>query len=247
MLNTIYSFSRFSNPESVAQHCTSTLHRSGLVALLLMLLQGCTSVTIDEYHARKDTKISEGEHVVVLGRRHSSSYETEPELVDCIGDILDDNNDIITVIPEREFMDALYPWFEPRTAPMRIKDMNRLLARKDVEAAINHFNIRYIVWVDGKTETTSSSGSIGCSIGAGGAGCFGFGTWDKESDYEAHIWDYQELENIGQISADAAGTSYMPAVVVPIPLIAQVQKNACKAMGLQLRSFLNPQSTIEPL
>ena len=127
---------------------------------------------------------------------------------------------------------------------MRVKDMNRLLSREDIAKTINSYNIRYIIWVDGNTETTSSSGSIGCSIGAGGAGCFGFGTWDKESDYEASVWDYQELENLGQISADASGTSYMPAIVVPIPIIAQVQKNACKAMGLQLRNFLNPQAAV---
>jgi len=214
------------------------------LALILLTVQGCTSVTIDEYHASQDVGITHGERVVVLGRRHSSDYETEPDLVSCIGDVLDDQNDVIEVIPEREFVDALYPWFEPRTAPMRVKDMNRLLSREDIAKTINSYNIRYIIWVDGKTETTSSSGSIGCSIGAGGAGCFGFGTWDKESDYEASVWDYQELENIGQISADASGTSYMPAIVVPIPIIAQVQKNACKAMGLQLRNFLNPQAAV---
>lgn len=211
-----------------------------ITALLQLALQGCTSVSIDEYQARQHEGIRKGEHVVVLGRRQSSGYETEPELIDCIGDILDDNNDVITVIPEREFVDALYPWFEPRIAPMRVQDLDRLLARPEVVSALEGFNVRYLIWVDGKTETTSSTGSIGCAIGAGAAGCFGFGTWDKESDYEAHIWDYRNKENLGQISTDASGTSYMPAVVVPIPLIAQVQKNACKAMGLQLRSFLNP-------
>lgn len=221
-----------------------SLHHGLNAALLTVMAQlalhGCTSVSIDEYQASPHEGIRKGEHVVVLGRRQSSGYETEPELIECIGDILDDNNDIITVIPEQTFVDALYPWFEPRIAPMRIQDMDRLLARPEVVSALEAFNVRYLIWVDGKTETTSSTGSIGCAIGAGAAGCFGFGTWDKESDYEAHIWDYRKQENLGQISADASGTSYMPAVIVPIPLIAQVQKNACKAMGLQLRSFLNP-------
>ena len=218
---------------------TSTL-LLGLMTVGLLSLQGCTSVSIDEYQAIRHDGIRQGEQVVVLGRRQSSGYETEPELIECIGDVLDDDNDIITVIPEQQFVDALYPWFEPRTAPMRVQDLDRLLARPEVVSAIDAFNIRYIIWVDGNTETTSSTGSIGCAIGVGAAGCFGFGTWDKESDYEAHIWDYQQQQNLGQISADASGTSYMPAVVVPIPLIAQVQKNACKAMGLQLRSFLIP-------
>ncbi len=210
-----------------------------LMILCATLLTGCTSVTIDELrHRQTSVEIAEGEYVVLLGRRQSSNYETEPELVDCISKTLASNN--VAVIPEQQFVDALYPWFEPRTAPMRVKDMNRLLARKQVAQRIDSYKIRYIIWVDGNTETTGSAGSIGCSIGTGGAGCFGFGTWDKESDYEATIWDYRDLQNLGKISADAEGTSYMPAVVIPIPLIARVQNNACKAMADQLYSFFQP-------
>ena len=206
------------------------------VLFSLAMLGGCTSITIDEYKAVDRMEIDEGDHIVVLGRRHSSDYETEPTLISCIGNILRSSGNL-QVIPEPLFMDALYPWFEPRTAPMRVKDMNRLLIQEQVGQRIKEYNIRYIVWVDGNTETTNSSGSIGCSIGAGGAGCFGFGTWEKESDYEATVWDYEELENMGQISADASGTSYMPAVIVPIPIIARVQNTACRAMGAQLTNF----------
>jgi hypothetical protein len=209
---------------------------------LLLALQACTTVTIDEYVAEEDAiSIESDEAVVVLGRRHSSNYETEPSLIECVADVIDDKEGrIISVIDEDDFLDSLYPWFEPRTAPLRIKDINRLLAKTQVAERIQDYKIRYMIWIDGKTETTDSSGSIGCSIGAGGGGCFGFGTWDKESDYEATIWDFEEMEVDGKISADAEGTSYMPAIVVPIPLIARVQNNACKALGAQLRNFLNP-------
>lgn len=209
---------------------------------LLFALQACTTVTIDEYVAEEDAiSIESDEAVVVLGRRHSSNYETEPSLIECVADVIDDKEGrIISVIDEDDFLDSLYPWFEPRTAPLRIRDINRLLTKTQVAERIQDYKIRYMIWIDGKTETTDSSGSIGCSIGAGGGGCFGFGTWDKESDYEATIWDFEEMEVDGKISADAEGTSYMPAIVVPIPLIARVQNNACKALGAQLRNFLNP-------
>ncbi|MEJ2442568.1 MAG: hypothetical protein P8Y42_03780 [Exilibacterium sp.] len=205
-------------------------------------LQGCTSVVIDE-DQRIASDLQDGDAVVVLGRRHASDYETEPDLINCIGDTLQGGNAGINVISEDEFMDGLYPWFEPRTAPMKVRDLNRLLDRQELAQAMEQFHVRYIIWVDGNTETTNSAGSIGCSIGTGGAGCFGFGTWDKESDYEVSIWDYKNLQTLGKISADASGTSYMPAVVIPIPLIARVQANACKGIGVQLRSFLKPETT----
>ncbi len=40
-----------------------------------------------------------------------------------------------------------------------------------------------------------------------------------------------------KVSSSADGTSYMPAVVVPIPIIAPVQADACKAMAFQLNNF----------
>ncbi len=210
--------------------------------IMFLGLQGCTSVVIDE-DKRIASDLQDGDAVVVLGRRHASDYETEPDLINCIGDTLQGGNAGINVISEDEFMDGLYPWFEPRTAPMKVRDLNRLLDRQELAQAMEQFHVRYIIWVDGNTETTNSAGSIGCSIGTGGAGCFGFGTWDKESDYEVTIWDYKNLQTLGKISADASGTSYMPAVVIPIPLIARVQANACKGIGVQLRSFLKPETT----
>ena len=206
-----------------------------LLAVAALAVTACTSVTVDEMRRQADLIMDDGDYVVVLGRRQSSNYETEPELVSCISSSLRSND--IPVVPEEEFVDGLYPWFEPRIAPMRVKEMNRLLKRKLVADRIDAYRVRYIIWVDGNTETVNSSGSIGCSVGAGGIGCFGFGTWDKQSDYEATVWDYRQLTNLGKVSADVEGTSYMPAVIIPIPLIAKVQKNACKALAAQLSNF----------
>ena len=214
----------------------------GVWPAVVLFLSACTSVTVDQYHAYETTPAMEGGRVVVLGRRHASDHETEPDLVDCLGKVLSQSEQL-EIIPEQQFLDDMYPWFEPRIAPMKVRDMNRLLRRKPVAKKIESYNIRYLIWVDGSTETTESRGSVGCTIGAGGAGCFGFGSWDKESDYEATIWDYQNMRNLGNVSADAEGTSYMPAVIIPIPMIAQVQNQACRAMGDQLRQFLQSDET----
>lgn len=207
--------------------------------LALAAISGCTTVVIDEYR-RSEGELAKGDSVVILGRRHSSEYETEPDLIDCVGDRLDDPERGVRVIPEQNFVDAMYPWFEPRTAPMHLKSLDQLMKIPEVRERLETYGVKYIVWIDGSTETTSSAGSIGCSIGTGGAGCFGFGTWDKESDYEASVWDFRDRELSGKMSADAKGTSYMPAIVVPIPLIARVQNNACKGMAAQLQQFLIP-------
>ena len=59
------------------------------------------------------------------------------------------------------------------------------------------------------------------------------------ADYTASVWDLTEQESAGTVSADVSGTSYLPALVVPIPLIARTQAAACKGLANQLRSFIN--------
>lgn len=218
----------------------NSVNRPGVSAVLALglLLVGCTNTTVDEFR-QGETGIESDESIVILGRRQASDYETRADFVDCVGDEVNRGQNSINVIPEQEFVDALFPWFEPRTAPLRTQDMERLMAEQLVAEKINEFGIRYIVWVDGYTETTSRSGSISCTIGPGGGGCFGFGSWEDDSQFDARIWDVDEMISVGTISADATGQSYLPAVVIPIPLLARVEANACSSLANQLKSFVN--------
>ncbi len=139
------------------------------------------------------------------------------------------------VIGELEFLNALYPWFEPRTAPMHPEDIGRLLAQKPVQEKMAALKVEYMIWLDGSTVRSGGSGSMACSLG----GCFGFGTWSQDSNYEATIWDFTDRAEVGQVNTSATGQSYMPAVIVPIPIIAPVQGTACDGIGEQLLAFLS--------
>jgi hypothetical protein len=94
-----------------------------------------------------------------------------------------------------------------------------------------------MVWIDGQTNTVDSSGSMGCSIGPGGAGCFGFSSWDDESSYEAIVWDLTSFKEKGRVNVDSEGTSYLVGVVIPVPFIARVQNDACVGIGNQIKAF----------
>ncbi len=209
-----------------------------LLPLLVVLLASCTSTTVDEFR-QGETGINSDESIVILGRRHSSDYETRAEFVDCVGERITTGNDSISVIPEKEFVDAMFPWFEPRTAPLRTRDLERLMAEPVVAEKMAEFGVRYMVWLDGFTETSGRTGTISCTVGPGGAGCFGFGSWEDDSTFDARVWDVASLQNVGTISTDATGQSYLPALVIPIPLIARVEANACVRLADQLKQFVN--------
>ncbi len=211
-----------------------------LILIGILAISGCKSTTvIDEYRENTSTTImSEGESIVVLGRRNNSSYETEFDFVECVGRSLDSALNGINVIPEQSFVDSMYPYFETSKAPMDVQNLDRLVQIPEVANKLNDFKVRYFVWIDGFTETTDSTGAISCTVAPTGAGCFGFATWDDEANYEAVIWDFKDLNLSGKISAESSGTSYLPAVIVPIPLLARVQSSACTSMASQIRGFI---------
>ncbi|MEE4146565.1 MAG: hypothetical protein V2I26_17305 [Halieaceae bacterium] len=180
--------------------------------------------------------------VVILGRRHASDYDTEPDFVECVGEHISSGDRSIEVIGELEFVNDFYPWFEPRTAPLQLADFERLVQRQPAVAEkMASLRTQYMIWIDGSTVRSDSSGSMTCAVGPGGGGCFGFGTWSSDSNYEATIWDFTEHAEVGKISTSATGQSYMPAVVIPIPIIAPVQGTACDGIGDQLLQFLSSQ------
>ncbi len=212
-----------------------------LIAPLLLLcigLGGCVTSSVDEMVFKAPGGTLKDESVVILGRRHASNYDTEPDFVSCVGDYIASGDSNIEVIGELEFLNTLYPWFEPRTAPVFPQDLTRLLAQQPAAEKLDALHLRYMIWIDGTTERSDSAGSMACGIALTGAACFGFGTWTHDSDYETTIWDISALGEVGRISATATGRSYMPAVVIPIPIIAPVQGTACDAVGEQLLQFL---------
>jgi hypothetical protein len=199
------------------------------------LLAGCVTSTVDEMIYNEPVEGIGESSVVILGRRHSSNYETEPDFVLCVGEHITSYDNSITVIGELEFINALYPWFEPRTAPLHPEGLEQLVAQEPVARKLADLKLEYIIWLDGSTERSGGSGSMACSLG----GCFGFGTWAHDANYEATIWDFSDRAAVGHISTSASGQSYMPAVIVPIPIIAPVQGTACDGVGDQLLEFLS--------
>ena len=214
----------------------SNIFRCTVITLSIFLLGGCVTATVEEVRERA-TGITMSDAVVVLGRRsRPSNNETEIDFISCVADNLDDN--AIKVLNEQEFVDATFPWFEPRTAPVSANELPALLDEPLLAQRLEQLGLRYVIWVQGQTKRVSQSGSMTCGVGAGGGGCFGFLTWENDASYEASIWDTQQQRAAGRVSSDAAGTSYMPALVVPIPIIARVQNNACTGLSNQLEQFI---------
>ncbi|NOR36825.1 MAG: hypothetical protein GQ577_08765 [Woeseiaceae bacterium] len=205
--------------------------------LLAAIASGCVTSTIVDARTAK-TGINEGDTVVIMAKSYHLGNETELKYIRCIEENLARGQEGLTVIPHDEFVDSLFPWFEPRTAPAETKNLAKLMDRPGVADKIAEQGIRYIIWLDGDTDRVAGGGSLSCAVGPGGGGCFGFAWWQNDADYDASVWDLEGLESAGTVSADVTGTSYMPALVIPLPLIARTQSRSCKSLAAQLHKFI---------
>jgi hypothetical protein len=204
---------------------------------LASTLTGCVTASI-ENEREETTGLLEGESVVVMAKSYHQGNETEADYIRCVENALGRGSGALRIIPNQQFIDNLFPWFEPRTAPADTKGLVHLMARPGVPEAIENMGVRYIVWLDGDTERVTQGGSLSCAAGPGGGGCFGFAWWQDDADYEASIWDLDDSETAGTVTADYSGTSFLPALVVPIPLIARTKTKACNGLAKQLKQFI---------
>ena len=183
----------------------SQLSRGAAMMAIAALLGGCVNATVDEMTYNEPVAGIGESSVVILGRRHKPDYDTEFDFIECIGDHIHSGDPSIEVINEIAFINQFYPWFEPRTAPLQPETIDRLLQLPPVAARFDEIKLEYMIWIDGNTENTESAGSMSCGIGPGVAGCFGFGTWGTESEYEATIWDFTDKVEVGRVTHRPAG------------------------------------------
>lgn len=230
------------------------------LAAISLTLAGCMSAKIEE-NREAPTQITSGEAIVLLAKPHLEGTGTEDKFLDCLerelvgksysadvanahrsGKKIDSRsslaNSAFQIYADNQFVDALYPWLEPSTAPANAQGFTTFLGRPGVAERVGSMGVRYIVWVDGVTLKTDGGGSIACAAGPGGAGCLGLGWWEKHSDYEATVWDLRDGVNAGTVSTDVKGTSVMIGAIAPIPIISPVQSTACDRLAGQLKSFL---------
>lgn len=223
-------------------------------------LSGCMTAKIEEMR-EAPTQIASTDAIVLLAKPHLEGTGTEDKFLDCLeremvgeavsagvadrqrtGKAFEPRSNLskgpFQIYADHHFVDALYPWLEPSTAPANAQGFSTFLARPGVSDRVNSMGVRYIVWVDGVTQKTDGGGSIACAAGPGGAGCLGLGWWEKSSDYEATVWDLRQGISAGSLTTDVKGTSVMIGAIAPIPLIAPVQSTACDRLAGQLKDFL---------
>ena len=216
------------------------MKRSKINILLLLIITtvGCSTTRIDE-EVNTAFTISGDESIVLLSNSYHTGNETELDFMDCLNNSILKKQDTFEIIPTRQFQNLFYPWFEPSTAPQSIEDLPKILGNELIKEKLSVMKIKYLIKITGETKTNASSGALSCAAGPGGGGCFGFAWWDDTSAYNASVWDLSQETSVGNVSANVTGTSMIPAIIIPIPILARTQSNACDGLSDQIVNFFS--------
>jgi hypothetical protein len=210
-----------------------------MAALPALLVMASCSTSRVEVIRHNEAAVQSPQSMVILSKMSGLATKPEASFLKCLNRAIDGGDGNLTLYRQQQFLDALFPWFEPRMAPTTLAELRSLLARAPVAARLRSTHVRYLVWVRGDTQTTDSGGGISCGLAPSGGGCIGFAWWDKDSTYEALVWDLERRWSVGAVSAEVSGTSYLPAVIIPMPFIARTQSAACNGLAEQLRGLLH--------
>ena len=216
------------------------MKRSKINILLLLIITavGCSTTRIDE-EVNTAFTISGDESIVLLSNSYHTGNQTELDFMDCLNNSILKKQDAFEIIPTRQFQNLFYPWFEPSTAPQSIEDLPKILGNELIKEKLSVMKIKYLIKITGETKTNASSGALSCAAGPGGGGCFGFAWWDDTSAYNASVWDLSQETSVGNVSANVTGTSMIPAIIIPIPILARTQSNACDGLSDQIVNFFS--------
>ncbi|MAY13697.1 MAG: hypothetical protein CMB21_07910 [Euryarchaeota archaeon] len=209
-----------------------------IIFLLMITTVGCSTTRIDE-EVNTAFTITDDESIVLLSNSYHTGNQTELDFMDCLNSSISKKQNAFEIIPTRQFQNLFYPWFEPSTAPQSIEDLPKILGNELVKEKLSVMKIKYLIKITGETKTNASSGALSCAAGPGGGGCFGFAWWDDTSAYNASVWDLSQETSVGNVSANVTGTSMIPAIVIPIPILARTQSNACDGLSDQIVSFFS--------
>jgi len=186
--------------------------------------------------------MAKGEALVVLGAASIGADDSWPAA--CVRDSVASADSNYRVMTGAEFRDAMFPWFETNSIETAIAELKTM---PQLAPHIQRIGVRYVIAVGGSTMASEKKGLMLCGAGHGGGGCLGFLAWQRTSDLSAFVWDLKHGMQVAAIAAKITGANLLPAVGLPLPLIAPTETAACNELSTHLARFVTtgkvPEST----
>ena len=165
-------------------------------------------------------------------------YTDASRAMACVGRRLAQANPPFEVVPTDQVRQAFFPWLEPSTAPKTVEDFRRWLAEPVIRNKMRAMGARYLLEFHGDTKTDIPGGGILCGAGYGAGGCLGFAWGSRESSFGASLLDMWREDAPFDAGATQRGGVYVPAFILPIPIMASTETMACEELSRRIHDRL---------
>lgn len=118
-----------------------------LVSAVLIFAVGCTTFNLQET-LKETAVIAPNQAITVLPQGPSPD---DMDIAECVSRTVQRTSPSLRFISTQEFRDALFPWFEPGTAPDTLEELALLLNKPLVGERIASLGVRYVIRVRGAT------------------------------------------------------------------------------------------------
>jgi len=139
----------------------------------------------------------------------------------------------IEFIRGNTFRDALFPWFEPKTAPRDIAELSAILGKTPVQERMEAIGVELLIYVHGDTNQHGFSGFHG---GYGAAA--GYYSAKRATHIWTTVWDLKGNVRVGDTDVNFQGTVHMPILGLPIIIPVFTESSACNETSKRISNCL---------
>ncbi len=213
-------------------------HTLLFICILCIHLIGCMKSQI------KDSLIAQThEQQFSIATVLSVDFEDE-KFAGCVQRGLKNELTEISFIPGDRFRHALYPWFEPSTAPKEIGELLVILSKAPVIERIKTLGVELLIYVYGDTFQSRFDGDVDASSGV----AVGYLLAERETHILTTVWNLNEKIIIGNTDVNFQGTVHLPILGLPIVIPALTESSACsetvKRISNSIRGNSSPKEKI---
>jgi len=158
---------------------------------------------------------------------------TDKEFAECVQEKLKHDLQYLKFLQGDKFREAMFPWFEPNTAPKNIEELSELLTKPLVKKRIESLGVELLIYVSGYTKETEQE-QWGDQL------TIGFSA-KRETRILVTVWDLSEIVRVGDTDISFKGTVGGGYGIIP-PFIyiwpAFTESNACNETAKRISNCL---------
>jgi hypothetical protein len=159
------------------------------------------------------------------------------EFAECIQEEIKEDLQYLKFVSGDKFREALFPWFEPNTAPQNVDELSTLLSKPLIQKHIESLGLEILIYVHGFTRTLDerTDGSmIHLSV-----------TAERETHILITVWNLKEIVRVGDTDISFKGTQYVGIIPFPPFLViipAFTESSACNETAKRISNCLTGKS-----